>query len=138
MGLVGSALMPAFWLVRGPHWEGLLSALVGLAACGGIIWAIRIIGSAVLRREAMGFGDVLLMGLIGAVLGWEAALLVFFVAPFFGLGYGLWQLARHRDHEVPYGPFLSMGAGVVMLAQVGLAGWFSPGLGALWQAIRGG
>jgi leader peptidase (prepilin peptidase)/N-methyltransferase len=83
----------------------------------------------------MGFGDVLLMGLIGAVLGWEGALAVFFIAPFFGLLYGLWHLVRHRDREVPYGPFLSLAAGVVMLAQTTIVHWFAPGLRGFWEVV---
>ena len=40
---------------------------------------VRVLGSQVLRREAMGFGDVTLMAMIGAFLGWQAAVLTFFL-----------------------------------------------------------
>ena len=122
----------AAWLNAG------VSSLVGLAVGGGLIWATRLLGRLAFRREAMGFGDVLLMGMIGAVLGWEAAVLTFFVAPFFGLLYGAWQWLRHREHEVPYGPFLSMAAAVVMVVQQGLVAWFEPGLAAIAQSLGGG
>jgi leader peptidase (prepilin peptidase)/N-methyltransferase len=125
----------------GPHWfqyerlNAVVLSLLGLAVGGGIIWITRILGRLAFRREAMGFGDVLLMGLIGAALGWEAALAVFFIAPFFGLVYGLWRLFRHQDNEVPYGPFLSLAAGVVMLAQTTIVHWFTPGLKGFWQVV---
>ncbi|HTU25367.1 MAG TPA: prepilin peptidase, partial [Pirellulales bacterium] len=46
----------AWWLAPAAHWAGLLSALVGMAVGGGMIWAVRIVGTAILRQEAMGFG----------------------------------------------------------------------------------
>jgi len=145
LAVVLSGLLPAVqagshvprWFAES-HLDAAVSSLVGLVVGGAVVWVTALLGRLAFRREAMGFGDVLLMGMIGAVLGWEGAVLTFFVAPFFGLVYGLWQLLRHRDHEVPYGPFLSMGAGVVMLAQRGLVAWFGPGMSAVWQAVRGG
>ena len=114
MGLVGSVVVLVVWLVRGDPWAGLLSALVGLAAGGGIIWAIRIIGSAALRREAMGFGDVTLMAMIGAFLGWQPCLIVIFLAPFAGLVWGVVSLILRRGPEIPFGPFLCMATLVVI------------------------
>jgi leader peptidase (prepilin peptidase) / N-methyltransferase len=97
------------------HWAGLLTALVGMAAGGGVIWIVRIIGSAVLHKEAMGFGDVTLMAMIGAFFGWQACLMVFFVAPFFGLLFAVGNYVLHQEREIPYGPFLCLGALAVML-----------------------
>lgn len=115
MGLVGSLAIVGVWLVRGDYWAGLLSALVGMAAGGGIIWAVRIIGTVVLRREAMGFGDVTLMAMLGAFLGWQPCLMVFFLAPFAGLVIGLVSLVLRRGPEIPYGPFLCLAALVVIV-----------------------
>ena len=42
------------------------------------MWAVRIIGTLTLRQEAMGFGDVTLMAMIGAFTGWQSTLLIFF------------------------------------------------------------
>jgi len=135
MGLIGSAGIAVVWCAGGPRWAGLLSALVGMAASGGIIWAIRIIGSAVLRREAMGFGDVTLMAMIGAFLGWQPCLIVFFLAPFAGLVIGLASLVLRRGPEIPYGPFLCLAALVVLVCWVTLwesTAWYF-GLG--WSFI---
>ena len=77
-------------------------------------WAVRIIGSVTLKKEAMGFGDVTLMAMIGAFVGWQAFLLIFFIAPFAGLVIGLAQWLLNRDHEIPYGPFLCLGTIVVI------------------------
>jgi len=69
MGLAGSAAIAGVRAWGGLHWAGLLSSLAGLAVGAGTIWIVRVLGSTVLGREAMGFGDVTLMAMIGAMLG---------------------------------------------------------------------
>jgi prepilin signal peptidase PulO-like enzyme (type II secretory pathway) len=106
------------WTARwaGPaSWAALVTSLLGLAVGGGIIWAVRTIGGRVLKREAMGFGDVTLMSMIGAFLGWQACLIIFFVAPFFGLVFAVMSWVAHRERAIPYGPFLCLGTLLVML-----------------------
>jgi leader peptidase (prepilin peptidase)/N-methyltransferase len=133
MGLIGSAVLLAVWFLRGDPWAGLLSALVGMAAGVGIIWPIRVIGSAVLRREAMGFGDVTLMAMIGVFLGWQPCLIIFFLAPFAGVVVGLVSLILRRGPEIPFGPFLCMATLVVIVGWAAVWEWSSPifGLGSL-------
>src|SRR5690606_22947901 len=63
---IGTTAIVAVWWWGKESWVGLLTALVGMAASGGIVWLVRIIGAVTLRKEAMGFGDVLLMMMIGA------------------------------------------------------------------------
>jgi leader peptidase (prepilin peptidase) / N-methyltransferase len=113
--LAGALFITSVWFVGGSAWKGLLSSLVGLVISGGVVWAVRIIGSAALRREAMGFGDVTLMMMIGAYLGWQAGLIIFFLSPFAGLIVGVLQLVLHRDDVIPYGPFLCLGTLIVMV-----------------------
>ena len=67
---------------------GILGLFVGMA----LTYAIRQVFTFVFRREAMGLGDVTLMGMIGAYLGWQAAVLTFFLGAFLGLGHALWKL----------------------------------------------
>lgn len=116
VAVIGAAGIVATWRSGGVHWAGLLSGLVGMAIGGGTIWMIRILGSAVLHREAMGFGDVTLMAMMGAYLGWQAMILIFFFAPFAGLVIGLAQWLRRGESEIPYGPFLCLAAVVTILA----------------------
>ena len=120
IGLLGSLGITAAWAWGDVRWQGLLTSLLGMLIGGGIIWAVRNIGSLVLNREAMGFGDVTLMAMIGAFLGWQPCLIVFFVAPFFALVFGIVQLVVHRDAEIPYGPFLCMAAMLVVLGWRGV------------------
>jgi prepilin signal peptidase PulO-like enzyme (type II secretory pathway) len=126
LGVLGAVPIAMVWWLGGDRWEGLLTSLVGMAAGGGIIWAVRIIGTAVLHREAMGFGDVTLMAMIGAFLGWQPCLLIFFLAPFAGLLVGVFSLAFHRESEIPYGPFLCLAAAMVMWRWCAVWLWAEP------------
>ena len=120
LAVLGSAGIVAVWWHGGEGWISLLTALVGMAATGGLVWLVRRAGTLALDREAMGFGDVTLMAMIGSYLGWQAGLLVFFVAPFWGLAAvaltAVVRLLRRRgqfDPEIPYGPFLCLAAATV-------------------------
>ncbi|MCH7752705.1 MAG: prepilin peptidase [Planctomycetes bacterium] len=118
------------WRLGGVHWAGLLTALMGLAGGGAMVWAIRVIGSVTLRKEAMGFGDVTLMMMVGTFVGWQAGVVIFFVAPFAALVIGILQLVLHRDDVIPYGPFLCLGTLAVV---VDWPVFWSPGLQALFS-----
>ncbi len=118
--------------VAASAWCGLLTALIGLVASGGIVWAVRLIGTAALRREAMGFGDVTLMMMVGTFLGWQACLIAFFLAPFAGLLVGIAQFILRRDDVIPYGPFLCLGAAAVVVAWAPIWMWAQPLFGLGW------
>ena len=108
LALGGAAAITGVWLRGGPGWAGLYSALIGMLGGGALVWAVRIIGTWALGREAMGFGDVTLMMMIGAFIGWQACVVVFFAAPLAGLLVGVTQLVLRRGDEIPYGPFLCL------------------------------
>ncbi len=115
VGAAGTGAIAGVWVWGGVPWIGLLTALVGMAAGGVLIWLVRIIGRAVLRREAMGFGDVTLMAMIGAFLGWQSCLVVFFLAPFAGLVIGLVLLVVRRESAIFFGPFLCLAAAATIV-----------------------
>jgi len=97
---------------------GLASLLVGLAGAvtgGGVIWLIRFLGTLILRREAMGLGDVKFMAMAGLLLGPLSTLLALAVAMVGGsiLGVAIWIVTRNR--EIPFGPFLALGAVAMLL-----------------------
>lgn len=142
LGLTLGAFFPAVRSAPGDAtatWSALGVGLLGLIVGGGLVWAVRILGGIVFRKEAMGFGDVTLLAMIGAFLGWQAAVLTFFLAPFFGLTHafgklvrlaGKWLTGRElsgSDHELPFGPYLSMAALTLILAWRWLwPGWAEP------------
>jgi prepilin signal peptidase PulO-like enzyme (type II secretory pathway) len=88
----------------------LITSLAGLAFGGLLVWSVRIVGRAALHKEAMGFGDVTLMAMIGAFLGWQTTLVVFFLSPVAALFIALtqWILTGRRD--IAFGPYLCLSA----------------------------
>jgi len=115
----------AYWIIGQRGWwvdfsqkpvvAGLLGSLWGYFVGCGVVWATRIFGTLVFGKEAMGLGDVHLMGAAGAVVGWVFVLAAFFIAPFFGLAWVGFQMFFKKIRQIPYGPFLSLGVLVVMI-----------------------
>lgn len=102
---------------RTPFIDSFIGAIVG----GALIYGSGLLGNLIIFKlmkkgpiegetESMGGGDVKLMMMIGAFLGWKSAILTFFIAPFLGAAVGLYVLARKKSHLIPYGPFLSLAA----------------------------
>ena len=102
------------WITAHPHWHGLAVSAAGLIVGGGVVWIVRIIGQWVLKREAMGFGDVTLMAAIGSFVGWQPALVIFFVAPFCAIFVAVAAVFLRKAGEIPYGPYLSLSTLVVL------------------------
>ena len=123
IALIMIILVVVIWLQRFElplHWQSFLSSILGMAVGGGIVWSIRIIGQLVLGKEAMGFGDVTLMAMIGSFVGWQAALLVFMFAPFAALVVIVCQftmsLIKPAWHvEIAFGPYLCLSTLVILI-----------------------
>lgn len=98
-----------------PHLSSLLSGAIGAAVGAGIIYGIGAVGKAVLAKDAMGFGDVKLMAMIGAFLGWQLTIFVLLLSAVLGTIYGGIHLARTGNSRIPYGPFLSAAAVVAIV-----------------------
>jgi prepilin signal peptidase PulO-like enzyme (type II secretory pathway) len=127
MLIVGCLAIVAAWWRGGPHWQALLSTLCGMAFGGGLVWAVRLVAGWTLGKEAMGFGDVILMAMIGAFLGWQSTLFVFFLAPFAGVAVAVGQWIVTRKPEIAFGPFLCIAALATLLI------W--PDLWARWGPV---
>jgi prepilin signal peptidase PulO-like enzyme (type II secretory pathway) len=115
--VVGIAAIAAAWTFFDPAKENLnslYSAFLGMAFGGGLVWAIRIVGTLAMGQEAMGFGDVTLHAMIGAFLGWQAALLIFVMAPFAALLVVFLQFVFTRQNVIAFGPYLSVGTVILL------------------------
>jgi leader peptidase (prepilin peptidase) / N-methyltransferase len=117
--VIGLAGVAGWWsrLIQQPAVGGFLGSLFGYFVGCGIIWAIRILGTLGFGKEAMGLGDVHLLGAAGAVIGpWMVIVVAIFVAPFSGLAWAVVQMFSKKTHEIPYGPHLSVGVLCVMIS----------------------
>lgn len=117
-GLILSTLFPILqipeaWPDKVPMLEGLWLSAQGAVLGFGVLWLIAIGGRLLFKREAMGFGDVKLLGAMGAFLGWKAVLFVLVVSSFVGSLVGLGLVAAKRkkmQSRIPYGPYLALAA----------------------------
>jgi len=127
VGLVGAAtVLPVGWL----------NAVFGVLVGGGILWALLWASPYLFGQEGMGGGDVKLLAMIGAFLGWKPALLTIMIGSLTGsvVGIGLIGLGliKRRDY-IPFGPFLVFGAVVSMFFAQPLLEWYQ---GLLTPPIR--
>lgn len=101
--------------------KGATAALMGAFIGSGLLLWVALVAEVVLRKEAMGFGDVKLMGAIGAFCGWQGAVFAFFGGSIIGclLLLLLWPTIRKADPDegrrIPFGPALVMGAFLYLL-----------------------
>ncbi|HAN04750.1 MAG: hypothetical protein A2X29_02660 [Elusimicrobia bacterium GWA2_64_40] len=101
-----------------PHldggWGARLAASAGGAAAGaGFIWGLALLGKKIYKKDAVGEGDIFLMGGIGALCGWQGVFTAVIMASFFGSVYGVSLLLLKRADRMshmPFGPFLALGA----------------------------
>ena len=106
-----------------PAIAGLLGSVWGYFVGCAVVWGIRIFGTLAFGKEAMGLGDVHLMGAAGAVVGPVMVVVAFFIAPFFGLAWAGSQMFFKKVRQIPYGPFLSLGVFLVMILNDWIWNW---------------
>ena len=114
IGLAVSFIYPVLHRLDS-HTLSLLYSLLGLIAGGGSIYLIGLLGDFVFKKESMGGGDVKLLAMVGAFIGWKMVLLVFFISPLFGAIIGIILKMRKNVSIIPYGPFLSLGTIIVII-----------------------
>ena len=116
--ILGSVIVCAITYQRADVWY-LLTRFIGAVAGGLVLWLIAVIGSAVLRKKAMGGGDIKLMALIGLFLGaWPELVMVLAFSAFSGAIVGsalILSGRKSRQSPIPYGPFLAGAAVLVLL-----------------------
>jgi len=121
--LGGLGLGLGFSLLRG----GLspLDAAIGAALGYGLLWLAGTAGTWWAGREAMGGGDLKMMAMVGAFLGWRGVLLTVFLGALAGTAVFLPALLRRERHkEVPFGVFLAVGAMAALLVGDRLIAWY--------------
>ena len=90
------------------HLAGGVSSAAGVATGVSVVLLVGWLGSLAFRKEAMGLGDVKFMGMVGALLGFDGVLLVFFLGCLTGAVGGLLQRMATGDRYIAFGPYLSL------------------------------
>jgi leader peptidase (prepilin peptidase)/N-methyltransferase len=106
---------------------GFTNSLAGVVVGGGILWFLAWLSPILFGKEGMGGGDIKLMAMVGAFLGWKPVLLAIMVASLIGsiVGGGLIAAGVMRRHEyVPFGPFLALGSVVALFFHESLLNWY--------------
>ena len=111
-------------VVVGPGW---LSSLIGIVAGGGSLWAVAETYYRVRHEEGLGMGDVKMLAMIGAFLGWRLVLLTLILGSFSGTLVGVGVLLLKREsmkYALPFGTFLALGAIVAAVAGDPIIHWY--------------
>ncbi len=88
-------------------------SLIGILLGGGILYLIAFFYYLFTRREGMGGGDIKLLAMLGAFLGWKSLLFILLVSSFLGAIAGITLMAlkgANLKYAVPFGPFLAIAA----------------------------
>jgi leader peptidase (prepilin peptidase) / N-methyltransferase len=129
--LGGVVLGLAFAL--GPGGLGIADALIGGAVAYALFWAVKLIAEKLLKKPALGVGDIHMMAMVGAFLGLGGALLTIFLGSLLGLVIGVpaaWLRGKLTalNTYLPLGVFLAMGAAVAHLWGERIIDWYVGGV----------
>jgi leader peptidase (prepilin peptidase) / N-methyltransferase len=125
VGGVGCLFVAYVALAGGQRWEALLSSLFGIGLGGLLVWGFRLVAGWAMGQEALGFGDVTLMAMIGSFFGWQIVWIAFFLAPIFGLVFVIGSWLITGDNATPFGPYLCAATLYVMLDWARMWSWCS-------------
>lgn len=116
-------LLGGLWLWEPPLVDRLIGTLVGV----GFLYLVLFYGGVIYGQEVMGEGDLNLIALVGAFLGWKAVAVTLLLGCLFGSAVGLGLMAFRRlsrRQHIPFGPFLSLGAVVALFWGDRLIAWY--------------
>jgi prepilin signal peptidase PulO-like enzyme (type II secretory pathway) len=112
--IVSVLVLLGWFFLPATNWTSLFCAIAGLGFGGGMVWSIRIVASYAMQQEAMGFGDVTLMAMIGATLGWQATLIAFVYAMVVVVLGLVIQVILTGSQALAFGPYLCAGAAITI------------------------
>lgn len=104
-----------------------LDSLIGAVGGGGILYLIAVVYKKMTGRDGMGGGDVKLLAMIGAWMGWRALPFIVLLSSFSGIvigGGALMMAGKGYRVRIPFGPFLSLGAIIYFFFGRQILGWY--------------
>ena len=117
-GLVFSFFIPSLTFIN---------SLIGVIVGGGSLWLVATLYLFITHREGMGFGDVKLLAMIGAFIGWKGVAVTIFSGSAIGTMVGIATMLINRKNlkmAIPFGPFLSIGAIIYLFFGEALINWY--------------
>jgi leader peptidase (prepilin peptidase) / N-methyltransferase len=108
-----------------PGWSTLWTSLLGAAIGFAFLWMVAWVGGRIFKQDAMGGGDIKMMAMIGAFVGWQGMLLTVFLGAFLGSVVFVPLALAGRKQLVPFGIFLSLGALVTYLVGHHVIRWYT-------------
>jgi leader peptidase (prepilin peptidase) / N-methyltransferase len=128
LGLVLSGFFPGLH-EQTLWWKGLGMSFFGVLIGGGFLYAAGTLAEKIMKKEAMGGGDVKLLAMIGAFLGWKAILWTIFISSLLGSVAGVYLRLKRGEVYIPYGPYLGLAAFLFMFFGQSFIGWYTRFLG---------
>ena len=122
--LPGILVGVAFSLVTEPGW---LASVVGAVVGGGMLWLIAEGYYRLRHEEGLGMGDVTMLAMIGAFIGWQLTIVTLMMASVAGSIVGIALIAARKGdmkYALPFGTFLAMGAALAATVGPGLLSWY--------------
>jgi leader peptidase (prepilin peptidase)/N-methyltransferase len=123
--LAGSFLLPDPFLRAEPlGWKG---SLIGAVSGFLFYYFVAVAGEKIFKKEAMGGGDIKLMAMVGAFLGWKGIILTTFLGSLFGSVIGIFMIlfrGREKGSLIPFGPFLALGSAVSLFFGQEIIFWY--------------
>ncbi|RPJ84251.1 MAG: prepilin peptidase, partial [Acidobacteria bacterium] len=105
---------------------GLRDAAIGAVAGAGVLWLVAWTYERLRHQEGLGFGDVKMLGMIGAFLGWQLMVLTLVLASFMGSLVGVGLIAAGRGQlgsKLPFGSFMAVAAIAAALVGPDIISW---------------
>lgn len=84
------------------------------------MYSLKLLGDFIFKKESLGGGDIKLMFFFGLVIGLPLSVITIFVATFIAFPIALFVLFSRRDNMIPFGPFLSMAAILILISRINI------------------
>jgi leader peptidase (prepilin peptidase)/N-methyltransferase len=123
--VLGAAILPDPFSPMDPlGWQ---ASIIGCLAGGGSFYLVAVVGKALLKKDAMGGGDIKMMALVGGLLGWKAIILTTFIGSLLGSVIGVALIlikGREWGARIPFGPYLALGSLASLLWGNDILTWY--------------